>query len=200
MVGQEVLKKGCRRSIGTGEDTFVWKVPWLPSADNGYVTTTMPSELKDINVTNLMQMQDRGWDEEVLNDIFNDRDVRLIKNIPLSNNNKKDSWLWLFDGKGVFTVKSGYRQLAGECDTADAPFWKKIWNLMVPGKVKVLLWRVCRLCLPTATSLNDKKVDIDRKCTWCRVEDESTRHVLFECSFARQVWNSFNMTHWVQTI
>lgn len=39
---QEILKQGIRRRIGDGEDTDVWKVPWLPCVENGYITTIMP--------------------------------------------------------------------------------------------------------------------------------------------------------------
>lgn len=140
LVGQEVLRQGCRRSIGTGEDTLVWKVPWLPCTENGYVTTDMPPELENIKVSNLMTAPDRWWEDEVLADIFNDRDVRLINRIILSSLDRQDSWLWLFDGKGNFTVKSCYHRIVGECDTSDASFWKHVWALAVPEKVKVLLW------------------------------------------------------------
>ncbi|XP_074377352.1 putative mitochondrial protein AtMg00310 [Apium graveolens] len=36
---QHVIKQGCRRRIGDGEDTNIWKVPWLPCLQNGYLTT-----------------------------------------------------------------------------------------------------------------------------------------------------------------
>ncbi|XP_074352546.1 putative mitochondrial protein AtMg00310 [Apium graveolens] len=38
MVVQENMKQGSRRKIIDGQDTRVWKVPWLPCRDNGYVT------------------------------------------------------------------------------------------------------------------------------------------------------------------
>lgn len=31
---QSIIQKGCRRRIGNGESTKVWKVPWLPSVNN----------------------------------------------------------------------------------------------------------------------------------------------------------------------
>lgn len=75
----EVLKMGVRRQIGTGEDTKVWHIPWLPDVDNGYLTTPMPEQLHDINVKNLMDMTCKCWDIEVIDDLFNRRDTALIK-------------------------------------------------------------------------------------------------------------------------
>lgn len=83
---QEVLKQGVRKRIGNGEITKVWKVPWLPCARNGYITTSMPQKLENVVVANLMQENKYGCDEEVLADIFNDRDRDLIKRITVSAN------------------------------------------------------------------------------------------------------------------
>ncbi|XP_074326484.1 putative mitochondrial protein AtMg00310 [Apium graveolens] len=33
----EVLKSGARRRIGNGENTLVWRDPWLPDVSNGYI-------------------------------------------------------------------------------------------------------------------------------------------------------------------
>lgn len=92
LAGQEVLRQGCRRNIGTGKDTFVWKDPWLPNVENGYVTTTVFPELENIRVASLMTMNDRRWDEEILADIFKDRDIGMINELHISNSDRQDSW------------------------------------------------------------------------------------------------------------
>lgn len=198
LAAQTVLKQGCRRSIGTGEDTFIWKVPWLPCIDNGYVTTSMPQVLERAKLVNLLQINGRQWDNDVLLDIFNERDVQLIKKIPLPAVCRLDSWLWLFDSKGVFSVKSCYRKLVGECSTPDKTFWKKFWALEIPAKVKMLVWRSCQSCLPTAVALIEKRVSLASECPWCHMGHEDTMHVFFECDYARQVWEALGMTQWIQ--
>lgn len=83
----------------------------LPLKMDGYLTTTMHPELANIKVCDLMDVQ-KKWDDAILNDLFNDRDVQLIQNIPLSSSvfrDTKDTWMWLFDENGEFTVRSCYR-------------------------------------------------------------------------------------------
>lgn len=50
MEAQDFIKQGCRRRIGDGSSTKVWKVPWLQCPENGCLTTTMPDELAQITV------------------------------------------------------------------------------------------------------------------------------------------------------
>lgn len=73
---------------------------------------------------------------EVLEDLFNERDKILIKQIPLSNRYVgNDSWYWIVEEKGEFIVRSCYRQIRGEQIYADKIFWKCLWGLKLPGKI-----------------------------------------------------------------
>lgn len=49
-----------------------------------------------------MDIQERKWDDAILGDFFNDRDVQLIEQIPLFSSDIKDRWMWLLDGKKEF--------------------------------------------------------------------------------------------------
>lgn len=153
METQSVLRQGCRRRIGDGSSTKVWKVPWLPCPLNGYLTTDMLVELQDTMVENLMDESKRSWDEEVLIDICNERDRELIQKIPIPRTSKPDSWFWLFDEKGDFSVKTCYRHIRGEHECSERSFWKKLWGLKLPGKVTNFLWRTCRGVVATAATL-----------------------------------------------
>ncbi|XP_074356209.1 uncharacterized protein LOC141695902 [Apium graveolens] len=135
-----MVSQGSRRRIGNGESTRVWKVPWLPSKENGYLTTDMPQELEHIKVINLMETDSPNWDDAVLHDICTDRDVQLIKRIPTPLQQTEDSWFWILE--------------------------------------------------ESAVALAAKRVQIDQKCTWCLMRNEDATHVLFDCSFAREVWRN----------
>lgn len=71
---QEVVKLGCRKRIGDGNQTEIWKVPWLPCTENGYMATEMPIQLRGSKVCSFMQMEQKKWDEDVLLDICNEKD------------------------------------------------------------------------------------------------------------------------------
>lgn len=69
---------------------------------------------------------------------------------------------------------------------------------MVLGKVLNFMWRVCKGRLPTAATLVSKRVNISGQCAWCHSADESTEHVLFECEFAKTVWENTGLQKIVQ--
>lgn len=111
--------------------------------------------------------------------------------------NKKDSWFWLPENKGDFSVRSCYRLLRGEYQCQERRFWNRIWSLRLPGKIANFLWRVSRDVLPTAAGLLIKKVDISPICTWCHSYPEDAAHVLFTCCFARELWESTGLANLV---
>lgn len=94
LASHESIRKGCRKRIGNGHDTFVWKVSSLPCVDNGYLTSSMPQEQEDINVQDMTEGNARCWDRVVLRDLFNTRDVDLILKIPLPLRDIHDTWFW----------------------------------------------------------------------------------------------------------
>lgn len=157
LAAQEVVRQESRRKIGDGEQTNVWN-------NNGYQTTVMPQNLEHIRVVNLMETGSKCWDDEVLQDIFNENNVQLIKSIRIPTQNQKDSWLQHLEKLGKFSVKSCYRAVQGVYQWIHASFQKKMWKLELPGKVINFSWRVCRGRLPTVVALVMKRVQINIKC------------------------------------
>lgn len=147
----------------------------------------MPVQLQNSTVHNLMQEDVCRWDFDIIQDVFQDCDAELVKRIPLPLSAVTDSWFWILDEKGDYTVKSGYRWLQGELDNEDKWYWTKLWSLKLPGKVTNFLWRVCTSCLPTASALVLKHVDMNVVCPWCHAANETDTHTLFECDFANTV-------------
>ncbi|XP_074374534.1 uncharacterized protein LOC141714940 [Apium graveolens] len=157
----------------------------------------MVDELQHVTVQSLLDETTGGWDDDVLDDILNERDMKLVRQIPVSTKRRDDTWFWLFDDKGKFIVKSCYRNLRGEAACPDAEFWRKLWNLKLPGKVLNLIWRACRDCLPTTQALSLKRVNVPVMCPWCQLCEEDGVHVLFQCSFAREVWTTASLNNLV---
>lgn len=193
MASQDIMKQWGRRKIGNGRDTRVWHIPWLPCVENGFLTTDVQSELETTIVNTLIHDNGIEWGDDILSSLFNDIDRQLILQIPLSSRNTNDSWYWLLDNDGVFSVMSCYRRIRGEREYADRSFWKKLWRIKLPGKVLNFLWRVCRNVLPTAVALVSKHVNIQQVCSWCHFQNEDTMHTFFSCGFAKEVWYSMGL-------
>lgn len=102
----------------------------------------MYSELAEATVDSLMTIDGQAWDSEVLDELCNDRDKGLIYQIPIPLRSKPDSWFWLPDTKGGFTVRSCYRLLRGESVSQERAMWARLWSLKLPGKISTFLWKV----------------------------------------------------------
>ncbi|XP_062086997.1 uncharacterized protein LOC133793717 [Humulus lupulus] len=188
---QEIVGAGARRKIGNGSQTSIVRDPWLPCGVNPRISTTHPA-LAEKKVEALMITGRVAWDEDLVRDLFNQRDANLIVGIPLHSSRLADAWFWAFESSGRLTVKSAYRYLQQDKDGGSRidrlSFWNKLWKLRVPPKVKDLVWRASSDCLPTKVHLRLKHVDIDTTCPVCQVSGESIIHCLVECPFARASW------------
>ena len=78
---------------------------------------------------------------------------------------------WPLTQNGQYTCKTGYKFLKNEYDEAsqdmynpqDSSFWKGVWSLWVPNKVKNLMWRACKNSIPTKLNLLRRAIIIDPK-------------------------------------
>ncbi|KAM6589239.1 hypothetical protein CsatA_011844 [Cannabis sativa] len=96
---------GARWRVSDGHNISVKGESWLPLESNPYVISTHPA-LDTTFVSNLMLTDGFGWDLELLDDLFNDRDKMAIIGIPLLQNSGADYFYWFHDVSGSYTVKS----------------------------------------------------------------------------------------------
>jgi hypothetical protein len=66
--------------------------------------------------------------------------------------------------------------------------WKTCWQLKVPNVVKMFLWKAGHNLLPTKANLFHRKVVKEAICPICLTEEETTKHIVWECISARDVW------------
>ena len=121
-----------------------------------------------------------------------------ILEIPISYNLPDDQLIWLGNKKGSFSVKSAYyiemrvvdADSNGESTTehSQPPFWKKIWHLNSPPKVRIFAWRVCKNGLPTMLALQCSGLNTSGFCLLCDREMESIQHALLLCPHAKHTW------------
>ena len=80
--------------------------------------------------------------------------------------------MWPACKNGEYSFKTSYQLLYEVENTSVASssnrsnqeqFWKSIWKLHIPNKIKMSLWRVCSNALPTKENLKKRKILDDVK-------------------------------------
>ncbi|KAM6570590.1 hypothetical protein CsatB_018575 [Cannabis sativa] len=137
----------------------------------------------------------RGFRIGDLQDLLLPRDRLLVQAIPVLSPPTHDSLNWSLKLSGLYSVKSAYKllqQLNGEfrLDTStEDMFWKKLWQLKTPPKMKNLLWRAEKRCIPTMTQLQSKRVNVNPICPVCTMAPETIEHSLLSCPVVAAVWD-----------
>ena len=86
-------------------------------------------------VADLIDPVNKEWKGNIIDNLFYDFEVAIIKNMPICRSIQDDVLIWPFNLDGVYSVKSGYRYLheqqqhglLGPSDhSVLTPLWKKI--------------------------------------------------------------------------
>lgn len=143
--------------MGNGRKINVYGDRWLPGGDSACVVSPTNEATSNWVVEKLMTAQGEGWKDQLVDALFLPFEAQRIKGIPLPVMDQEDCVTWPMCKSGVYSVKMGY-QLLCETELNALPsssnadevklFWKSIWRLKVPNKVKVFLWRACSNALP----------------------------------------------------
>lgn len=103
----------------------------------------------------------------------------------------------------MFTVRSAYRMINGikhqredwlehrpshSNREAESKAWSQLWKVKVPSKIRVFVWRLAQMSLPTGSVRHERNMATSSACCLCDEELDSWRHSLFECRMARCVW------------
>uniref|UniRef100_A0A803QI10 RNase H type-1 domain-containing protein n=1 Tax=Cannabis sativa TaxID=3483 RepID=A0A803QI10_CANSA len=96
---KDLIIKGGRLLVGSGEDISITRDLWLPDIENPFITSFHPS-LCDKEVKCLTTMDGKNWDIEIISNLFNDRDKDPILSIPISSSNSVDTWYWSKETSG----------------------------------------------------------------------------------------------------
>uniref|UniRef100_A0A803PR19 Reverse transcriptase domain-containing protein n=1 Tax=Cannabis sativa TaxID=3483 RepID=A0A803PR19_CANSA len=145
------------------------------------------------SVNQLMKINQRERDVEVISDIFNSRDAQIILQIPLSAQVHEDAWYWSKEATGFYSVKSAYKHIQDSkgnwANDEGTNFWKKYWKIKVPLKVLHFAWRDLTDCLATQVQLQIKHVPVATTCVFCNDAAKTTLHLFVECPFSKSCWN-----------
>lgn len=90
---KSVILAGARWRLGKGEQIKVIGHPWLQDELNPFVTSDLQG-LNNVTVNQLMTMDGRQWDKDIITDMFNYRDQQCIWNTLVNDSEEDDLLYW----------------------------------------------------------------------------------------------------------
>ncbi|KAK6160450.1 hypothetical protein DH2020_003831 [Rehmannia glutinosa] len=151
----------------------------------------------ELSVKDLMLPNGTEWDEGRIMSIFNEEDAQQILKIPLRYTGGQDVLTWVLNPNGRYSVKSGYK-LARQIANADSAsssrnvpwVWQWIWNLKVPPKIQIFIWKAMHGIIPTKANLLRRACDIYPLCGRCHNTEETMEHALRDCPWSQFYWKA----------
>ena len=138
------------------------------------------------------------WRSGVIDTLFLPHEDDVIKSIPISFWLPPDKLIWSETRNGLFTVHSAYKlamtwSLSPNRGTSlDASnmrrFWRRIWSITLPHKIRHFVWRACCNALPTKNNLMRRKITQEELCEECKGAPETVGHVLWGCPKVKEAW------------
>jgi len=187
-----IVRGGAQWRIGSGASIPIINEPWMVNGVCLDSNTPNAHLLQNFSVNSLMHPNSKTWNEELIYQVVDTTTTASILRTPLFDQVEEDKLVWKAERTGLYSVKSAYRlcvkDLVDSSHLRQTGAWSNIWRLKVPPKVKNLVWRMCRGCLPTRVRLQDKGVNCPTDCVMCEGPSEDLQHTFFYCTFAQQIW------------
>ncbi|KAH1131616.1 hypothetical protein J1N35_002994 [Gossypium stocksii] len=106
---------------------------------------------------------------------------------------QEDHIIWCGEPTGEYTVRSGHKLLLQEGQTQTqsnySHFYKRLWSLDLPPKIKITNWRIFHNLLPTFCNLHYRRLMGSAMCRRCHNGLESRKHVFTECPVTKEIWD-----------
>ncbi|XP_012080240.1 uncharacterized protein LOC105640513 [Jatropha curcas] len=150
---RKLLKAGLYWRIGTGDNGLVRSDPWLPSHQSSMVTTARPDNLQ-LNLVSELIISN-GWNEPLLNSLFNAADRAAILALPLSVFPSSDRIAWKFDAKGKYRSRQRRVPVANVCPVCHGCS-ESVMHVLVTCPVARNCWLASNIGWQTPTVLTFK--------------------------------------------
>ncbi|KAL9687938.1 hypothetical protein QQ045_032349 [Rhodiola kirilowii] len=108
-----------------------------------------------------------------------------------------NKYVWTKDGSVALTVKGAY-WCAVDVERLKSPaqgeqldirevqkFWRSLWKLRIPNRIKLFTWRLYHDSLPTMYDLAKRGCSVEDKCSHCGLRSEKALHVFKDCWWMR---------------
>lgn len=116
--------------------------------------------------------------------------------MPIPDLSTSDVPKWTQSKDNKFTVKGAYEFMRHNrsnqaqhisSNIQNTSFYKNLWQLKIPPKIRHFLHGAIRDKLPTTTNLVKRKIQISEMCCFCDSQNGDILHVLNNCIFTKEV-------------
>jgi|UniRef100_A0A2N9HI72 hypothetical protein len=193
---RHIIRKGTRWRIGNGTQVNIWRDKWISPTNPSKSVSQRQILPANATVSDLIDHETRQWNSSLIDSIFWPCEAAQIKAIPLRLHHP-DILVWTGTPNGRFTTRSAYMlqleektQIQGSSSDKSRlhAFWKALWRVTVPSKIKTFMWRACTSILPTKTNLFRRGVVHSYYCPVCNDHAETVLHSLWDCEYAQTAW------------
>ncbi|KAK6131123.1 hypothetical protein DH2020_035122 [Rehmannia glutinosa] len=108
---KKALEMGLRLQVGSGNVVRIWEAPWLLKTPAFMISGIKPADCEIVWARELMTDNGKNWNIGILEQLFCVEDIKNILQVPIKQDGSSDKWIWHWDSKGQFSVKSAYDQL-----------------------------------------------------------------------------------------
>ncbi|GMI94987.1 hypothetical protein like AT4G29090 [Hibiscus trionum] len=133
---RKLLELGMGWRIGNGQSVLIWNDFWLPSFPPERISSPQRADLQ--KVSDIIHSPSGGWNEPLIRSSFTTEEADRILAIPISSSGQEDVRVWLGEGSGIYSVRSGYRVLLNPSENSSGDnIFNHLWSLDCPSKVKI---------------------------------------------------------------
>ena len=179
---------------------------WLPVKSSSSIVSPLASVLAETKFHTLINPNLGVWKQDMVHQLFLPHEALMILGIPLSKRNPPNRIVWAHTPFGLFSTSSAYKLLvssilAGLADSSNLSpqkqFWKGIWQLRIPNKIKHFIWRASNNELPRMSNLFHQQITSLATCELYKACPEDSLHTLWLCKEVESAWSLFINFHQV---
>ncbi|KAF7834649.1 non-LTR retroelement reverse transcriptase-like [Senna tora] len=190
------LWKAVVRNWNHVNDGMEWRVPDCNRLCD-IATAPIPSDIFSAKVSEYVTPSGE-WNWNQFQFLIPDHArLKIAAILPPSDGNEQDKLDWKFSKDGGFSVKTAYQSIVGMNEGVEDNFFRRVWHLKVPQRVKSFIW-LCRHNKLLTNFERVKRCMIDSSiCTRCNSGSEDSLHVLRDCPRVKGIWmHLVKPCHW----